>query len=224
MERVKIEVNLREKVGKEAARKARQQGNVPAIVYGRDVNIPLIITSENFKILRAIDFSESAIIDMQIVNGKKKDIYAVIIKDIQYHPLTEEVLHIDFMKVSLEERIRVHVHLVFKGEPKGIKAGGVLEQVLRDLEIEGLPLDIPDKIEVDISELDIGDSLHAGDIKIPLNLKLLTHYEDTVVTVVAKKEEEEEVAVAEGVTPEEPEVIKEKKEEEKEEKEEKKKE
>jgi large subunit ribosomal protein L25 len=211
MEKVKIEVKFRESIGKQGAKKVRGKGNIPAIVYGKEVNIPIEIPHDSFKVLKSINFSESVIIQMQINNDKREETHAVIIKDIQYHPLTEEVIHIDFMKVSLEEKIRVHVPLVFKGEPKGVKMGGICEQILRELEVEGLPLDIPDKIEVDISNLDIGDSLHARDVKVSEKLKIITHPEETIATVVAKEEKEEVTEEAAG--PEEPEVIKEKKEE-----------
>lgn len=214
MERVNIEVEIREKISKKWSKKLRKEGNIPAIVYGRDINIPLLISPSSFKILRLMHFSESTVIDMRIVNGKKKNEFPVLIKDIQYHPLTEKVIHIDFMKVSLQERIKVHVAIILKGEPQGVKKGGNLGQILRELELEGLPLDIPEHIDVDISHLDIGTSLHVADIGVLENLKVITDSTETVATVVAKKEEEvEEEAIPEEAVSEEPEVIKEKKEE-----------
>jgi large subunit ribosomal protein L25 len=216
MERVKIEVFLREKTGKETAKKIRREKSIPAIVYGKDVNIPIKVPHQSLKILKSIHFSESAIIDMEIVNNDKKESYSVIIKDLQYHPLTEEIIHMDFMKVSLEEKIRVHVPVVLKGEPKGVKLGGTLEQILREIEVEGLPLDIPEKLELDVSNLEIGDSLHVRDIKVSDKLKVITPQEETIATVLAKEEEVVEEAPAEEA-PQEPEVIKEKKEEKEEE-------
>lgn len=212
MERIKIKVDKREEVGKQIAKKLRQKGYVPAIVYSEDTNIALSIPPVSLKLLRSIHFSESTIIDMEIADGGTHKVMPVLIKDIQFHPLTEAISHIDFLKVSLKEKIKVHLPVILKGEAKGVKEeGGIVEQVLRELEVEGLPLDIPEKIEVDISELEIGKSLHVEDLSVPGNLKVITDKETPVVTVVVKKEEEME-AVTEEAPPEEPEVIKEKKE------------
>ncbi len=214
MERVKITVNNRDAKGKEAVKKMRNEGILPAVVYSHDSNVIVSVPTESVKALRSLHFSESAILDMEIVDGKKKKSIPVLIKEVQFHPLTEEPIHVDFLKVSLKEKIKVHVPLVFKGEAKGVKEeDGILEQVLRELEVEGLPLDIPEHIDVDISELAIGHSLHAGDIAVGGNVKVLTDPKATIVTVVAKKEEEileEEVEAEEEAG--EPEVIKEKKE------------
>jgi large subunit ribosomal protein L25 len=216
MERIKIQVDHRTETGKEIAKKIRKQGSVPAVVYSSDTNISLSIPTTGLKALRSIHFSESAVIDMEIKDDKKAKSIPVIIKDVQFHPLTEEVIHIDFLKVSLKEKIKVHVPLVLKGESRGVKEEeGVLEQILRDVEIEGLPLDIPEKIEVDISDLGVGQSLHAQDLQIAGNLKIITDPSATLVTITAKKEEVVEEVVpeeAEAAAPTEPEVIKEKKE------------
>lgn len=214
MERIKIKVNSREEKGKEAIKKLRKQGLVPAVVYSSDTNITLLIPSTSLNVLRLMHYSENAIIDMEIEGNAKIKTMPVFIKDIQFDPITDKVIHIDFLKVSLKEKIKVHVPIVLKGEAKGVKEdGGVLDQVLRDLEIEALPLDVPEKIEVDISGLKIGDSLHVENLTIPANVKVITDLKTTFVSVAAKEEEpEEEVVGAEGA-PVEPEVIKEKKEE-----------
>jgi large subunit ribosomal protein L25 len=150
---------------------------------------------------------------MEILGDQEQKLIPVMIKDVQYNPLTEDVSHIDFLKVSLKEKIKVHIPIVLKGEAKAAKdEGAMLEQVLRELEIEGLPLDIPEKVEVDISGLVLGHSLHVKDIKISDNIKVITEPQETVVTLVVKQEEEvSEEALAEEA-PAEPEVIKEKKE------------
>jgi large subunit ribosomal protein L25 len=214
MARITVKAELREGSGKEAAKKLREKGFIPAVVYSSDTNITVSIPQMSLKALRSIHFSESAIIDMEIGDGKKSKTMPVLIKDIQFHPLSESIWHIDFLKVSLKEKIKVHIPIMLKGEAKGVKEGeGVLEQILRELEVEGLPLDIPEKIEVDISEFEIGDSLHAEELSLPPNLKLITNPKATIATVVAKQEEEEvEAPVAEEEAPTEPEVIKEKKE------------
>jgi len=213
MERIKIKVEKRETIGKEGVKKLRKQGYVPAVVYSDDTNITLSIPFSGFKTLRSINFSESAVIDMEIGGEKKAKSIPVLIKDIQYHPLTEDVIHVDFLKVSLKDKIKVHVPIVLKGESKQVKEeSGTLEQILRELEVEGLPLDVPEKIEVDISELTIGHSLHVSDLTIPVNIAVVTESGATVVTALAKVEEPEEEVLAEEEAPTEPEVIKEKKE------------
>lgn len=226
MERFTIKVSAREGSGKEIAKKIRKTGEVPAIVYSKDTNVAVCIPHESLKILNSIHFSESAVIDMQILKDKKEESLPVIIKGVQYHPLTEQVMHIDFMKVSLKEKITVNVPVVLKGEPAAVKEGATLNQILHELEIEGLPLDIPEKIEVDVANLEIAHSVHVQDITVAQNLKIVTAPEETIVTLVAKVEEveEEEVVPEEEGAPEGPEVIKEKKEEAPEQKEEEKKE
>jgi large subunit ribosomal protein L25 len=211
MERVKIQAISRIKVGKETAKKVRFKGDTPAIIYGKGLNIAVQIPSTSLKILNSIHFSQNAIIDLQLQNGTKKDEFAAIIKDIQYHPLSEAVMHIDFIKVSLEEKIKVNVPIVLKGEPKGVKDGGILEQVLWHLVVEALPLDIPEKVEINVSELVIGNSIHAADIKLSDKVRIVTSAQDTVATVVEKKEEIVAEVAAEAA-PTGPEVIKEKKE------------
>ncbi len=213
MERVKIKVNLREGKGKEIVKKLRKQGVIPAVVYSSDTNTTLSIPSESLKVLRAINFSESTVIDMEITGGKKALNLPVFIKDVQFNPLTEGIAHIDFLKISLTERIRVNIPIVLKGEAKAVKeAEGVVGQIMHELEVEGLPLDIPEKVELDISGLEIGKSIHVSSLTVSEKVKIISNPDETVVTALAKQEEivvEPEVA---GAPPQEPEVIKEKKE------------
>ncbi len=219
MERIKITSLVRETSGKEAAKKARKEGFIPAVIYSKDFNIPIKLPHASLRSLRSIHFSESTVIDMEI-EGYKEDSNTinVLVKDVQHNPLTEEVIHIDFVKVSLEERIRVNIPVVLKGECKGVKEGGVLEQMLWEVEIEALPLDIPEKVELDVSSLGIGDSLHVRDLTFAGNIKVIEDASETIVTVVAKHEEAAEEAPVEEEK--EPEVIKEKEKEAKTEKEE----
>ncbi len=211
MERVKIDAILREKVGKETAKKVRFKGNVPAVVYGKDINLSVQIPKESIKTLNSIHFSQGAVIDMALSGADKKESLSVLIKEVQYNPLTDAVIHLDFVKISLEKKIRVHVPVALKGEPKGLKDEGILEQILWQLTVEALPLDIPEKIEIEVSHLDIGDSVHVKDIKVADNVRIITSAEETVATVVEHKEEVVAPEAAEAA-PTGPEVIKEKKE------------
>ena len=211
MERVKIQAILREKLGKETAKKVRFKGNAPAIVYGKGPNLAVEIPISGLKTLRAIHFSQGAVIDIDLSGQENKENCSVLIKDIQYHPVTEAVIHIDFIRVSLEEKIKSSVPVVLRGEPKGIKEEGILSQILWHLTIEALPLDIPEKIEVDVSHLGIGNSVHVKEVKVPENVKIINSPDETVATVV-EKEEEIVATAADEATPTGPEVIKEKKE------------
>jgi large subunit ribosomal protein L25 len=214
MEKIKIEAQTRERIGKEGTKKVRQAGNVPAIIYGKGDNVAVQIPHAGIKALRNAHFSQSTIIDMDVNDGKKKETFAVLVKEVQYHPLSEEPIHIDFVRVSLEDKIKVNIPVVLKGEPKGVKDGGILEQILWHLTIEGMPLDIPQKIEIEVSGLAIGHSVHVEDITVAANLKIVNAAHETIATVVEKKEEVIATPSPEEAAPTGPEVIKEKKEEE----------
>jgi large subunit ribosomal protein L25 len=209
MERIKIEATVREKTGKEIAKKIRRAGEAPGIVYAKGDNLIISVGRVALKTLKSIGYSGSTIIDMQI-NGAKAENPHVLLKKTQFHPVNEAILHLDFMRVALDEKIKVHIPLVAKGEAKGVKEGGVLEQIMYDIIVEALPLDIPHKIEVDVSELIIGRSLHVSDVKVPANVRIVNHLEETIVTVVSHVEEAAPAAEA-GAAATEPEVIKEKK-------------
>jgi large subunit ribosomal protein L25 len=212
MERISLTIKARDNVGKQKAKQARREKLLPAVVYGEDINLPVAVPPEPFKTLKSLHFSENTIIDLKIEGyEKEKKTIPVLIKDIQYNPLTEEVIHLDFLKISLKEKVKVNVPIVLKGECKGvIEEGGILEQMLWEIELEALALSIPEKIEVDVSGLDIGDSIHVKDLVVDPGIEILNSEKDTIATVVYKKEEPEEPE--EEAEAEEPEVIKEKKE------------
>ncbi|MCF7869790.1 MAG: 50S ribosomal protein L25 [Candidatus Omnitrophica bacterium] len=214
MERAKIRVEKRTDKGKQAVKKIRAEGSVPSIVYGKDINAAITISSEGFKTLRDIHFSESTVIDLSISGDKKSESIPVLIKDIQYHPLTDKVIHVDLLQVSLKEKITVHIPIVLKGQAQGKEEGAALEQTLREIEVEGLPLNIPENIEIDISGLNIGHSLHVENIQVSSDIEIITEPEATVATLTVKREEEEEEEELLGEEAStEPEVMKEKEEE-----------
>lgn len=220
MKKIIIQAMARESLGRSLVRKVRTKGIVPAVVYGKDFNLTVSLPVETMKVLHSHHFSESSLMTMEVDKGKEKHAFSVLTKAVQYHPLTEKVIHVDFLKISLEKKLKVHVPLEIKSdEIKGVKDGGVFEQVLWDIEVEGLPLDMPEQINVEANHLEIGDSLHAHEIKLPENLKLITPPEETVAIIVSKTEEKE-VDETEGIEGQvkEPEVIKEKDKEKSEEK------
>lgn len=206
MEKITIKGFRREEVGKERVKKLRREKFLPAIIYGKDINLPIKIPHSELKILKAHHFSETTLVEIILDSSERIE---CIVKDVQFHPLTEEVIHLDFMKVSLKETVRVKVPIEIKGE-ENIKEG-VVEQMLWELEIEALPLEIPEKIVVDISSLSIGDSFHVKDLKLGEKIKIITDSEETIVTILAAEEVTAEEEASAEEEEKEPEVIKEKK-------------
>lgn len=221
MEKAYLDCSLREEVGKNKLNALRRMGFVPAVVYGKkSKTMPIkLVRSHLIKFIHAHHGIENMVITLRIEDDektKKSKEEPVLIKDIQYDPVKDDILHLDFNQISLTETLKVKVPLDSKGEAEGVKKeGGVLTHVLWDLEVECLPTQIPEKIEVDITAMKIGDTIFVKDIKVPEGVKVLTDKESIVFTLLAPKKEEVivEAAAAEAVSAE-PEVIKEKKKEE----------
>jgi len=127
-----------------------------------------------------------------------------LVKDVQYHPVTDKLLHVDFYRISLRDKITVSVAVVVTGESLGVKKGGILEHILWQVEVECLPTQIPDRIEVDITALNIGDTVHVKDLKLGEGINILTEGEQTILSVVPPTvvKEEEEVAEEKAAEPE----------------------
>lgn len=209
---VAIEATMREPRGKGGARQVRFQKKVPAVVYGHGrPSQPLTVDALALeKALTGVD-PESTLIELS-VDGKKS---RALIREIQRHALRPDIIHVDFYEIRADEKVtlKVPVHLV--GTPDGVRnAGGVLDQVIREVEIEVLPEHIPSRVELDVSELTIGHSKHVSDLVIP-NAVILTGAELTIATVVPPRAEEV-VAPAGEATSEvaEPELIRKVREEE----------
>lgn len=205
MERLSINAEKREEQGKGAARSLRREGMVPGVLYreGKAQSLKLP-QKEICKFINTIS-GEQVIVDLHFTDGEKK---LALLKDFQVDPVSRELLHTDFFEVSLTELIRVSVHVATVGEPVGVKRdSGILQFALREVEIECLPDKIPGKIEIDISKLELGQSVHVSDLRFEEGIKVLTDIGDVIVTVVAPVVEEilpegEAAAVAE------PEVVK----------------
>ncbi|MGM0470880.1 MAG: 50S ribosomal protein L25 [Bacillota bacterium] len=212
MERLKLDVDLRDETGTGTARRLREQGLVPGVVYGQGQE-PI-----NLK-LDARDLSDvvggNAIIDLN-VDGEEK---TVMVKDLQKDAITNEFLHVDFHQIALDEPIEVEVPVKLDGIAQGVREGGVLQQTLREVAVRCLPTDIPENVRLDISELEVGESLHVEDLEIDDEVEFVTNTDDVIATVVAPTEldldEEEEELEEEEIT--EPEVIGEEPDEEEEE-------
>ena len=217
MKEVVLSANLREEIGSRRIKKIRKEGFIPGVVYGGSKAFPVKITrSSLIKFLHEYK-GENVIINLEIAEEKNKAKgNTVMIKEMQYDPVSEEIIHLDFNKISLTKTISVKVSVEPKGEAVGVKAdGGSLNHVLWELELECLPKDMPKSIPVDVTALKIGDAIHIKDIKFPQGV-IVKHEPDAIVLSVAAPVKEEEVAEEAALGEEgaaEPEVIKEKKEE-----------
>ncbi|MDD5643984.1 MAG: 50S ribosomal protein L25 [bacterium] len=208
MSEVHLDAQLREVTGTGSARAFRRAGKIPAVVYSHgDKPISVIVDEKQFNRATYGHSGENFLIDLKIEKEKKKR--KALIKEAQIDPISNKIIHIDFNEVYMDEKIRTHVPVSEKGEAKGVKdQGGVLEHLLREVEIECLPGEIPEKIDVDISNLELGFSIHVSDLKISKGVKILTDPGEAVFSIAMPKEIEEPAAeeTAEAVAAE-PEVI-----------------
>ncbi|TSA57440.1 50S ribosomal protein L25 [bacterium] len=221
MEKITLKANTREVIGKEAGNRLRKAGIIPAVVYKRaEKAIPLAVNERNLFSTLHTSAGENVIIALEIFSQEKSEKpdmeKTVIIKEVQYHPIKRKILHIDFQEIALTEKITVEIPIETKGEPVGVKSdGGILDHPIKELNIECLPTDIPEKIYVNVENLKIGDAIRVKDLDIPSNITVLDDPEQAVVSVVPPEAEElvsEEEALTEAAA--EPEVIKQKKPEE----------
>lgn len=195
MERVSLEATRRNGIGKGAARQLRRTGQVPAVVYGRGVEAtPVAVDGKTLKTVLHTDAGLNVLIDLAIAADSGRRTQTVMVKELQRGIFLREITHVDFHTISLEEKLEARVPLKFIGTAKGIADGGVLEALLREIVVECLPTQIPEDIEVNISELAIGDTLHIRDLTIPANVTVVNPPEEAVVTVAAIKVVEEVVS------------------------------
>src|SRR5437660_11664414 len=185
---ISLTASPRQATGKGGARQARFRGKVPAVIYGhgRDTQ-PLELEAKALeKALTGIE-PASTIIELA-VDGKAA--VKTLIREIQRHPLRPDIIHVDFYEIHAAEKVKLKVPVHLVGSPDGVRnAGGVLDQVTREVEIEVLPENIPDRVELDVTALKIGDSLHVRELTIP-NAKILTEADLTIATVVPPRAEE----------------------------------
>ena len=215
MERPLLRAEIREETGKGSARTLRVKGRIPAVFYGpRSKTIPLSVDSKELATTLQTEAGENVLIDLDILKGNRSNRKVVMIKDIQIDSLQGMTLHADFYEVAMDEMVTVEVPVHLVGKPEGTKMGGILEQIRRAIQIQCLPGDIPKSIDVDVSALNIGDSIHVQDIKVE-KAKILSDTNFTIATVVPPVVEEK---VAEAVVVEAAEgaEVKEKEEEEEE--------
>src|SRR5688572_10989037 len=195
---IQITAQPREGLGSRRVKRLRDQGLIPGVVYGhKEAVVPVTLPKK--ELTTHIDRG-AHVFDLSL-DGKSEK---VLVKDVQYDHLGLEILHIDFARVSLDERVEVTVPLELKGEPKGAAEGGVLQQIVAELELECLVTEIPDAIRHNVSEMALGDVLHIKDLKLPAGVKALQD-EDLTGATVKEIVEEAPAEAAEGSA--EPEVI-----------------
>jgi large subunit ribosomal protein L25 len=207
---VKLKAEPRTVTGRSAARKLKARGIVPAIIYGaKDKAQPLQLSVRDINAMLSHASGENILVELEIAGEKSNR--TALVQEIQHSPVGGDVLHIDFHAVSMDEKIQAEVPLEPTGIANGVKNfGGLLEQSLRTLAVECLPRDLPDRLTVDVSALNIGDSIHVRDIQLPPGVAAKVQPELTAFSVLAPAVEEEPV-VAEVEAGAGPEVITEKK-------------
>ena len=193
MEKIELQATVRTSVGNGPARVLRRAGQIPAVLYGRRTDpILLSVNTKDFEqILKKGSFGQF-ILTLVIQNGKKLTKPAMI-KELQTHPVSGNLIHIDFYEVDMKRKIKVMVPVVATGKSVGVEEGGLLNIVRRELEVFCLPGDIPESIEIDLTALAIGDSIHLEDVPLGENVEVATDVNYTVVTVLSPKVEEEPV-------------------------------
>jgi len=206
---VKLAVERRKATGRSAARKLKARGIVPAVVYGgREKAEPLQLSRRDLTAALSHASGENILVELEIAG--EGNTRMAMVQEVQHSPVGGEVLHVDFHAVSMDEKIEADIPIEPFGTPNGVKNfGGLLEQSLRELTVECLPRDLPDKITVDVSNLNIGDSIHVRDIRLPEGVTPKAQVELTVFSVLAPTVEEEPALAEEAAAA--PEVITEKK-------------
>jgi large subunit ribosomal protein L25 len=214
MKSVSLKVYPRKATGRIALRPLRNQGRIPAVIYGAgQPSQSLEVDSKELTTVLQQHVSETLLVDLNVDSDARPQRLALV-QEVQHHPLSREVVHVDFHEVSADEPVVVSVPVESEGEALGVKTGGgVLEHVMHKIKIRALPRDLPEAIVVDVTELAVGRSIHVSDVKVPEGVEILAS-EELVVLACAEPRTEAEAEVAETVEAAptgEPEVIKEKK-------------
>ena len=211
---VKLKAEPRSEIGRSAARRLKARGIVPAVVYGgKEKSQPLQVSARDINAMLSHASGENILVELEIAGQKAPK--TALLQEVQHSPVGGDILHVDFHAISMDEKITADVPLEPVGIATGVKNfGGLLEQNLRSITIECLPKDLPDKLTADVSALNIGDSIHVRDIKLPAGVVAKVNVDLTAFSVMAPTAEEEPVTPeAEAAAAAGPEVITAKKEE-----------
>ncbi len=199
METQQLQVKIKKGTGTLKARKNRKSGLIPAILYGHKQESMMFLLDEK-------EFSTALNTEAKMVNLKWDGSEEIaLIKDIQFDTFGRKILHVDFVRIALTEKVTTHVPVVLYGTSQGVKEGGILDHALKEVEIECLPTEIPKNIRINISELAIGNTIHISDLELPANAKVLGNPDAIVVSVHFTTEEEKETPEEEISS--EPEII-----------------
>ena len=204
MDTLPLSSEIRTQTGKGSARKLRSAGKLPAILYGPETD-PVMLTLDCAELMKALQgkSAENILLDLRIDSDEKGKPKKVMIKEIQRDPVKRDYLHVDLFEISLKKEVEVDIPIHLVNTPIGVTQGGILQHVRREVKVSCMPDDLVEKIEIDVSGLDIGQSLHMEDISFPSGLKSLEDADVTVLTVVAptiapEVEEVEEVEEGKG--------------------------
>ena len=220
MEKVELEAKLRGKTGRASSRVFRREGKIPAVVYGKEIkSFSVLIDLKMFSKTISGDAGFNVLIDLKMSDHGKAKSQLVLTQEIQRNPLTGEIIHVDFHKIILTEKIKANVPVeLIGGTPIGVKEdGGILIHGLREVEVKCLPTEIPEKFELNVSEFKIGDTYHVSDLTVDKEVEVLTLSTEMLANVAPPAKEEElapapELAAAEvpsekGAVPEGAEAI-----------------
>jgi large subunit ribosomal protein L25 len=181
---------MRTSTGNSPSRALRREGNIPAVLYGPgSESVLLSISSLDLEHALKKASSNQIIFNMSVQNTQAGTRTAMI-KELQIHPMSRKFLHVDFYEISKDRKITVNVPVVVKGRAKGIEDGGMLQIIEREIEVLCLPFDVPESIQVDISDLGIGDSIHVKDLKVAENVEIPADINYTILTILSTKSDE----------------------------------
>ncbi len=195
---MQLDAEARTETGKGPARRLRSVGRLPAIFYGPETE-PIMLSVDYLQLKRMLKgkSSETVVLDLRIDSDGERESKKVMIKEVQRDPVTRDYLHVDFYEIAMGKELEVEIPIHLINIPVGVSNGGILEHTRRELRVSCLPEDMVDKIEMDVSGLDIGQSIHIRDVSLPPGLKLIDDVSLTIATVVAPTtiaEVEEEAA------------------------------
>jgi len=186
-----LKIEKRDKTGKSETKRLRKDGKIPVIIYGHGEKTDHAMVSKKDLKSYLHEHKEEII---KLGAGKGKN---VVVKEIQYDPITGKPIHIDFMHIHKGEKLKISIPLILDGTPVGVKEGGILEQWVREVAIESFPKDIPDEIRIDVGRLKIGESLHIKDLSVGEGVNILLSPEEAFVSVMPPRREEKRVVVEE---------------------------
>lgn len=207
MENVTLAAELRDKGGKGISRSLRRSGRTPAVLYGHGGSHSLSLETRSMVQLLNSEGGEHALVTLKFGDGNQK---TAIIKDYQVHPVRGSLIHADFQEVTLDEKVKVHVEVIISGASRGVKAGGILQHGIRDIVIECVPTLIPEHFDIDVTDLEVGDSIHVRDLKLADGIKVHTDADAVLASVIppiSAAKLEEMLTTSAAATAAEPEVV-----------------